>query len=220
MAHYEVLCSLWLQGVCVALGYKGDEVKRYFLEYNFLNSSVTINLADGKVESQTKQREDWPVHLIDTGLNTNTGGRVRRLQPWLKDETFMLTYGDGLSNVDLHRLLEFHKSHKRLATITAVRPPARFGVLDLNGDLVPRFAEKVSEGWINGGFFVFEPGLFKYLRGDDTSLEADALEKIAGDGQLAAFKHGDFWQPMDTLRDLRILESAWQSGRPPWRVWE
>lgn len=205
----------------IALGYKGDTIKRYFLEYNLLNSSMTINLADGKVEPQAKEREDWIVHLIDTGLDTNTGGRLRRLEPYLKDETFMMTYGDGLSNVDLRRLLEFHESHQRVATITAVRPPARFGALALNGDLVPRFVEKsqVSEGWINGGFFVFEPGLFKYLDDDSTSLEVDALEKIAADGQLVAFRHDDFWQPMDTLRDVRVLERAWQSGKPPWRVW-
>jgi len=207
---------------CIATGYKGEMIKRYFLEYNLLNSSITINLADGKVEPQTREHEDWTVHLIDTGLDTNTGGRLKRLQPWLKDETFMMTYGDGLSNVGLQKLIEFHRSHKRLATVTAVRPPARFGALVLNGDRVLTFAEKsqMSEGWINGGFFVFEPEIFKYLHDDDTSLEVDALERIATDGQLVAFRHDDFWQPMDTLRDVRVLESAWQSGRPPWRVWK
>jgi glucose-1-phosphate cytidylyltransferase len=206
----------------VALGYKGEMVKRYFLDYCTLEGNATINLADGKVRTHEFEREDWIVHLIDTGLGTFTGGRVKRLEPWLKNETFMVTYGDGVSNVDLQELLRFHKSHQRLATVTAVRPPARFGALVLDGDFVPQFTEKsqVAEGWINGGYFVFEPGAFQYLSGDNTSLEADALEHLAGDRQLAAYKHEGFWQCMDTLRDVRLLESLWQSGNPPWKVWK
>ena len=162
------------------------------------------------------------MHLMDTGLNTNTGGRVKRLESLLKGETFMLTYGDGVSDVNLQDLLDFHRTQGRLATVTAVRPPARFGGLIFDGDLVEEFTEKplIGEGWINGGFMVFEPRLFDYLEGDDTSLEADALEKLAADGQLAAYRHDRFWQCMDTLRDVRRLESLWQSDKAPWKVWD
>lgn len=206
----------------IALGYKGEVIKRYFLDYYTLNGSMTINLASGEVQVQEKECEDWLVHLIDTGLNTLTGGRVKRLEPWLRDGTFMVTYGDGVSNLDLNQLLRFHRSHGRLATVTAVRPPARFGGLVFDGDLVTEFTEKpqTGEGWINGGFLVFEPGVFDYLEGDDSSLEADALERLAADGQLAAYRHDGFWQCMDHLRDVRLLQSLWQSGTPPWRVWE
>ena len=205
----------------IALGYKGDMIKRYFLDYYALNGSMTINLSNGDVQAHNKECEDWTVHLIDTGLNTYTGGRVKRVEPWLKDETFMVTYGDGVSDIDLHDLLDFHRSHGCLATVTAVRPPARFGGLIFDGDLVAEFTEKpqIGEGWINGGFLVFEPGVFTYLEGDDTSLEADALERLASDSQLAAYRHGGFWQCMDHLRDVRLLESLWQKGRPPWKVW-
>ena len=206
----------------VALGYKGEVIKRYFLDYHTLNGSMTINLSSGHVEIHKRECEDWIVHLIETGLVTNTGGRVGRLRPWLKDETFMATYGDGVSDIDLRNLLSFHRSHGRLATVTAVRPPARFGGLIFNGDLVADFTEKpqIGEGWINGGFFVFEPGVFDYLGGDDTSLEIDGLERLAADGELAAYRHDCFWHCMDTLRDVRFLENLWQSGKPPWKVWE
>ena len=161
------------------------------------------------------------VHLKDTGLETNTGGRVKRLEPWLKDGTFMLTYGDGVSNVDLGRLLEFHKSHGRVATVTAVRPPARFGGLIFSGDLVTEFTEKpqIGEGWINGGFMVFEPAVIDYLADDNSSLEADALENLAAEKQLVAFRHEEFWQCMDTMREVRMLQSLWSSNNPPWKVW-
>ncbi len=206
----------------VALGYKSEVIKRYFFEYLTLTGSLKVNLSDGSVETYEKKCEDWAVHLIETGLDTNTGGRVKRLQPWLPGGTFMLTYGDGVSNLNLNKLLDFHRSHGRLATVTAVRPPARFGGLILDGDIVKEFSEKplMGEGWINGGFMVFEPGVFDYLKGDSTSLEADALEQLATDHQLVAYKHDGFWQCMDTLRDMRLLESLWQSGRAPWKVWE
>jgi glucose-1-phosphate cytidylyltransferase len=205
----------------IALGYKGEVIKRYFLDYYTLNGSITINLASGEVQVQEKECEDWLVHLMDTGLNTLTGGRVKRLEPWLQDGTFMVTYGDGVSNLDVNRLLHFHRSHGRLATVTAVRPPARFGGLIFDGDLVVEFTEKpqTGEGWINGGFLVFEPGIFDYLESDDPSLEVDALERLAVDGQLAAYRHDGFWQCMDHLRDVRLLQSLWQSGNPPWKVW-
>jgi len=206
----------------IALGYKGEVVKRYFVDYCALEGNMTISLSDGKVSAYDTGREEWLVDLIDTGLRTYTGGRVKRLEQWLKDQTFMVTYGDGVSNIDLCDLVRFHRTHHRLATVAAVRPPARFGALVLEGDFVPRFTEKsqVAEGWINGGYFVFEPGVFQYLSGDSTSLEADALERLARDGQLAAYRHEGFWQCMDTLRDVRMLEHLWQSGNPPWRVWK
>ena len=206
----------------VALGYKGEVIKRYFLDYYRFNASMTIDLSDGEVQLYDKESENWIVHLVDTGLDTSTGGRIRRLEPWLKDETFMVTYGDGVSDLDFQDLLRFHRSHGRLATVTAVRPPARFGGLIFDGDLIAEFTEKpqIGEGWINGGFMVFEASIFDYLEGDDTSLEADALERLAIDGQLAAYQHEGFWQCMDTLRDVRLLESLWESGKPPWRVWD
>jgi len=204
-----------------ALGYKGEVIKRYFLDYYHLKKSMTIDLSRGHVEVHEEQCEDWLVHLFDTGLDTLTGTRVKRLEPWLSDGTFMATYGDGVSDIDLHELLRFHRSHGRIATVTAVRPPARFGGLTFEGDLVTQFIEKpqIGEGWINGGFLVLEPSIFKYLEGDNISLESDALERLAADGQLVAYRHAGFWQCMDTLRDKRLLESLWQEGRAPWKVW-
>ncbi|MCX7734995.1 MAG: glucose-1-phosphate cytidylyltransferase [bacterium] len=206
----------------IALGYKGEVIKRYFLEYYRMNTDITINLATGDVMTQGTRKDDWIVHLIDTGLNTLTGGRVKRLEKWLKGETFMITYGDGVSDINLQELLKFHRSHGKIGTVTAVRPPARFGGIIFNGDMVYKFTEKpqIGEGWINGGFMVFEPRVFDYIQGDNTSLEADVLESLADDGELAAFKHEGFWQCMDTLRDVRLLESLWQSGKPPWKVWD
>jgi len=204
----------------IALGYKGEIIKRYFLDYYNLKNSMTIDLSSGKVQVHERECDDWIVHLIDTGNETNTGGRLKRLEAWLKDSTFMLTYGDGVSNVDLQDLLRFHRSHRRIATVTAVRPPARFGGLIFEGDLVAEFTEKpqIGEGWINGGFMVFEAGVFRYLEGDQTSLEAHALERLAADSQLAAYRHDGFWQGMDTLREKRLLERLWQEGRAPWHV--
>jgi glucose-1-phosphate cytidylyltransferase len=205
----------------VALGYRGDVIKRYFHDYYAFNGSMRIQLRAGQIEAHEREVEDWSVNLIDTGLETNTGGRVRRLRRWLGDTRFMLTYGDGVSDVDLRALLAFHEAHGRIATITAVRPPARFGAVVFDGDLVQRFAEKaqVGEGWINGGFMVFEPQVFEYLTGDDVSLEADALERLAGDRQLAAYRHEGSWQCMDTLRDKRQLQAAWEGGHAFWKVW-
>ena len=206
----------------IALGYRGDMIKRYFLDYYALNNDLTVNLANGETGIRERQTEDWLVHLIDTGLLTNTGGRTRRLRGQLGDDTFMLTYGDGVSNIDLGALLDFHRAHGKVATVTAVRPPARFGGLEFEGERVVRFTEKpqIGEGWINGGFAVFEPGIFDYLEDDRTSLEAEMLEKLAADGQLVAFRHPDFWQCMDTLRDRQMLEKMWESGSPPWKVWK
>lgn len=219
MKHYS---HFGFDEFLIALGYKGEEVKRYFLDYYKLNGSMTVNLGNGSVETSGKECENWIVHLIDTGLQTLTGGRIKRLESWLKRETFMATYGDGVCDINLSNLLQFHRSHGRLATVTAVRPPARFGGLVFDGDLVADFTEKsqIGEGWINGGYLVFEPGIFDYLSGDNSSLEADALEKLAEDKQLVAYRHEQFWQCMDTKRDMRLLESLWASGDTPWKVWE
>jgi len=206
----------------IALGYRGEVIKRYFLDYHSLNGSMTVELASGRTITRASECEEWMVHLIDTGQETYTGGRVKRLEPSLKDGTFMVTYGDGLCDVDLRELLRFHRSHGRVATVTAMRPPARFGGLIFDGDLVAEFTEKpqAGEGWINGGFLVFEPNIFDYLGGDKSSLEADTLERLAADGQLAAYRHENFWQCMDTLRDKRLLESLWLDKRAPWKTWE
>ena len=206
----------------VAVGYKGELIKRFFVDYHSLSSNMTVRVGDGKVDThRSGATEDWIVHLIDTGAETNTGGRLKRLQPILGNEPFLLTYGDGVSNVPLDQLVAFHKSHGKVATITAVRPPARFGGLLLDGPMVTEFQEKpqIGEGWINGGFMVFEPKIFEYLNADADSLEATALEKLAGHRQLAAMKHDQFWQCMDTLRELKLLERLWEGGHPPWKVW-
>jgi glucose-1-phosphate cytidylyltransferase len=206
----------------VALGYRGEVIKEFFLRYYYHQSDLSIHLADGRADVHKGDREDWVIHLIDTGLRTESGGRVKRLAPWLRGETFMMTYGDGVTNVNVRELVAFHRRHGKLATVTAVRPPARFGGLSFEGDLVDRFIEKpqIGEGWINGGFFVLEPGVLDYIEGDETLFEREPLERLAQDRQLAAYRHDDFWQCMDTLRDVRLLESLWQEGRAPWKVWE
>jgi glucose-1-phosphate cytidylyltransferase len=206
---------------CIALGYLGDYVKDYFLNCFNLSGNMKVDFASHSVERNNHDWENWVVHLIETGSETLTGGRIRKLKPWLSSETFMVTYGDGVSDVDLTALVRFHRSHGRLATVTAVRPPARFGGLILDGDQVSAFAEKpmAREGWINGGFLVFEPGVFEYLERDPCSLEGHALEQIAADGQLFAFRHDGFWQCMDTLREKDYLESLWRQNAAPWKTW-
>jgi glucose-1-phosphate cytidylyltransferase len=206
----------------IALGYKGEVIKKYMVDYRSLNSNLTVNLRTGTVKAHRGYQPNWTVELVDTGIPTLTGGRIKRLAPWLKHETFMLTWGDGVSDVDLRALLDFHRSHGKLATLTAVRPPARFGHLRLCNNQVVEFSEKpqAREGWINGAFFVLEPEVFDYIDGDDTQWEREPLERLAKDGQLMAYRHTSFWQCMDTLRDKRLLESLWQSGNPPWKVWE
>ena len=219
LKHYD---AFGFNEFYVALGYKGEYIKRYFLDYAALSGSLRLNTRRNAVMPLDRAAEDWDLHLIETGPTTNTGGRVRRMAPHLSGSTFMVTYGDGVADVDLRKLLEFHKSHGKIATVTAVRPPARFGGLLFDGDMVAQFTEKpqAGEGWINGGYLVFEPAIFDYLDADQTSLEAQTLEKLAAGGQLAAYKHDGFWQCMDTLRDKRILEELWAKGSPPWKVWE
>lgn len=205
----------------IALGYKGEVIKRFFLDYYVLDRSVTVNLGTGDVQIHHKHAEDWVIHLVDTGLNTMTGGRLLRLRDWLQDDRFMVTYGDGVSDVDLPDLLKFHESSGCLATITAVRPPSRFGGLVVDGNHVVDFIEKpqIGEGWINGGFAVLEPGIFKYLKNDQSILEKDLYEQLAQDSQLSAYRHTAFWQCMDTMRELNLLEALWQSGGAPWKIW-
>ena len=204
----------------LALGYKGEVVKRYFLDHYSLGGSLRVNLASGWVEDLEKETEPWVVNLMDTGQNTQTGGRIKRLESYLRGGTFMVTYGDGLCDVNIQKVLDFHRSHGKIATITAVRPPARFGGLVFEGDFVREFSEKpqIGEGWINGGYFVFEPEIFDYIGGDDTLLELTPLERLAQESQLVAYRHEGFWQCMDTLREKKILENLWQSGQAPWKV--
>ena len=207
---------------CVALGYKGEEIKRYFIDYLDLSGSLTLKMDGHHVQRHESHPEDWTIHLMETGLNTITGGRVKRMAEMLRDGTFMMTYGDGVCDVNISKLLEFHRAHGKLATITAVRPPARFGGLEFDGDRVVRFTEKpqVGEGWINGGFFVLEPAVLDYIEGDATHFEGEPLERLASEGQLVAYRHDSFWQCMDTLRDKRLLESLWQEGHAPWKAWD
>ncbi len=205
----------------IALGYKSEYIKRYMIDYCSLTSDLTVTLKDGGVVRHDGARDDWSVSLVETGIKTQTGGRIKRLSPLLADGTFMLTWGDGVSNIDLHALLAFHRSHGRLVTITAVRPPARFGHLELRGDEVSEFSEKpqTGEGWINGAFFVVEPEALEYIDGDDTHWEREPLERLAKEGQLMAYRHYSFWQCMDTLRDRKLLDQLWASGQAPWKVW-
>jgi glucose-1-phosphate cytidylyltransferase len=205
----------------LALGHKGEVIKRFYLDYFELQTDIRVELATGAVRCNGQPREDWAVHLVDTGRDTATGGRIKRLEAALGRETFMVTYGDGVSDVDLNGLLRFHRSHGKLATVTAVRPPSRFGGLLMNGDFVDVFVEKpqLGEGWINGGFMVFEPGVLDYLQGDQDTLEIDALSRLAAEGQLCGYRHDGFWQCMDTLRDKRLLEQIWADDRAAWKVW-
>lgn len=202
----------------VALGYRQEFVKDYFRGLYSSSHDFTVDLSTGSIDYKHRSPLNWKVHLIDTGLGTMTGGRIKRLRSIVGDETFMCTYGDGLASIDVNHVLNFHRRLGRQATITGVRPPARFGVLEIEGDRVVSFEEKpqTSEGWINGGFFVFEPSIFDRIEDDDTVLEREPLAGLARDGQLSVYKHDGFWHPMDTLRDKRLLEELWATGAPPW----
>jgi glucose-1-phosphate cytidylyltransferase len=203
----------------VALGYKGDVIKEYFLNYRSLNCDFTVDLKSGTLRPHQQDQVDWIVTLVDTGANTMTGGRVKRLKDYIGNETFMLTYGDGVADIDLDKLLEFHKSHGKLVTMSAVRPAARFGELEFDGDTVSRFEEKpqLHDGWINGGFFVIEPKFLDLIEGDEVMLEREPLNKACMTGELMAFKHEGFWHCMDTKRDHELLEALWGKGAPPWK---
>jgi glucose-1-phosphate cytidylyltransferase len=217
LKHYS---HYGLNEFVVALGYKGEVIKRYFLDYLDLNGSLTVSLRDCAKTRHAPPSDNWTLHLMDTGINTITGGRLKRVGDKLRDGTFMMTYGDGVSDVDIDKLLKFHRAHGRLATVTAVRPPARFGCIEFDGDRVVNFTEKpqLGEGWINGGFFVLEPEVLDYIDGDDTHWEREPMERLAHDGQMMAYRHEGFWQCMDTLRDKRMLDAIWESGTVPWKA--
>lgn len=207
----------------VALGYKGDVIKRYFNDYASLSGDLTFHFGrNAEVERSTSLMPDWKVSLVETGDETLTGGRIKRLKSWVGDDTFLMTWGDGVSDVDINKLIEFHKSHGKLATVTAVRPQARYGHMRFEGDCVVAFEEKpqTAEGWINGAFFVLEPQVFDYIDGDMVMFEHAPLERLAADGQLMAYFHDGFWSAMDTLRDKKILQDLWETGGRPWAVWE
>jgi glucose-1-phosphate cytidylyltransferase len=211
--------SFGFQDFVLALGYKGEVIKNYFLNYHSISGDSIIDLATGQAKLIRPETPDWRISLIETGASTMTGGRLQRLKPLLAEEkTFMLTYGDGVSDVNISDLLKFHQSHGKIATLCAVRPPARFGRLILDDSLVTDFKEKAQgiEGWINGGFFVFERSIFDYLTDDHCVLEESPLQRLAADGQLEAFRHEGFWQCMDTLRDKHLLEELWQKQPAPW----
>lgn len=206
----------------VALGYRGEVIKEYFLNFFALNNDLTLDLASGTTTIHEGRQPKWKVHLVDTGATTQTGGRVKRIERWLgDDQTFMMTYGDGVADVDIGGLRRFHEKHGKLATVTTVRPPARFGGIVFDGDRVDEFTEKpqTGEGWINGGFFVLDRKVLPYIDSDLTLWEREPMERLAADGQLMAFRHQGFWQPMDTLRERRLLEELWNSGTAPWKTW-
>lgn len=208
-----------LRDFVIALGYRGESIKRYMAEHGRLHGDLRIDLGSGRIERQDAQRVNWRVELVDTGLRTQTGGRIRRLEPYLSGGTFLLAWGDGLSTVDIPAMIDFHRGHGRLATVLAVRPPARFGHLEFDGDRVIEFSEKpqAAEGWINGGVFVLEPGVFKYIDGDKTHWEREPMEALSAAGELMAFRHEGFWQCLDTPRDLALLNRLWASDEAPWR---
>ena len=202
----------------LALGYKAGIIKDYFLNYRAVNSDFTIDLGDGKLTTHQKSSVDWKVTLVDTGLNSMTGGRVKRMKEFIGKDMFLLTYGDGLADIDINELIALHRNHGKMVTVTAVHPSARVGELDIDGDIVTSFKEKpqVTQGWINGGYFVVEPEFFDLISNDSTILEKEPLEKVAEMGELRSFKHDGFWKCMDTKRDLDSLEEMWLSGNPPW----
>ena len=217
----SIYASHGFKDFLVACGYKGEVIKQYFHSFLVHNSDLFINLKDGSCNVANSAVPDWQIGIVDTGLNTLTGGRLLRLKNLIGDQTFMVTYGDGLADVNIKSLVAFHRGHGKLATISAVSPIARFGRLELNGDRVAQFAEKrqTGEGWINGGFFVFEPRVLDYIDDDQTSLEGKPLENLAAESQLMAYRHRGFWHPMDTMRDKQYLESLWASGKAPWKAW-
>lgn len=217
----KIYASYGFNEFVIALGYKSEYIKDFFINYRYHRQSISVTLKNGNVVVHEGDIEDWTVHLVDTGDNTQTGGRIKRLTSLIGNEPFMLTYGDGVSNINLKRLQDFHEKQGKLATLSTVRPPARFGALDLKGDQIRNFSEKpqTGEGWINGGFFVLEPKVLDYIKGDETIWERYPLEHLANDEQLVAYQHEGFWQCMDTLRDVDLLETLWSTGGAPWKNW-
>jgi glucose-1-phosphate cytidylyltransferase len=220
MMHYH---HYGYREFAIALGYKGDYIKRWFNDYNELTGTMTVNTATGRVKRHTRSLPDWSIDLVETGLKTGTGGRIKQLIKWMGGNgPFMLTWGDGVSDVDLDKLYRFHRAHGKLATMTAVRPPARYGHIEFDGDRVVEFTEKpqAAEGWINGAFFVLERGVADYLTSDDEMFEHAPMRHLAADGQLMAYRHNSFWQCMDTLREKKVLQQLWDTGKAPWKTWE
>ena len=219
MRHYA---TFGFNEFVIALGYRGDYIKRYFADYCSLRGNLKIDLKTGRIAPESNHQLDWTIELIDTGDGTMTGGRIKQLGPSLGNETFMLTWGDGVSDVNIPDLLAFHKKHGKIATVTAVRPAARYGLLEMDGDQVVSFTEKpqIGEGWINGAFFVLEPQVLDYIDGNDVMFEQSPMERLAADGQLMAFRHTGFWQCMDTLREKHLLEGLWNAGEAPWATWK
>jgi glucose-1-phosphate cytidylyltransferase len=218
MKHYS---TYGFREFILALGYKGEVIKRYFLDFFSMNQDFTVSVQNGHIQTiRHREVEQWQVHLVDTGLSTLTGGRMQKIKHLIDSKTFMMTYGDGVSDINLDALLTFHKQHKHLVTLTAVRPPARFGALEFEGVQIHHFKEKstLHEGWINGGFFVIEPEALQCIDGD-VMWEHAPMENLAAQGKLCGYQHEGFWQCMDTARDLRYLESLWATEKPPWKVW-
>ncbi|MBO1325501.1 glucose-1-phosphate cytidylyltransferase [Acetobacter sp. TBRC 12305] len=204
----------------IPLGYKAEMIKQYFANYHLLSADITVDLQNESISMLKRTAEPWRVTLVDTGLETMTGGRLKRLRPYLDDEPFCMTYGDGVAEIKVSNTVDFHKSHGRLATVTAVKPPARFGTLEIENGRVGAFREKpIEQDYVNGGFFVLSPGVFDYLEDDETVFERGPLERLAQDGELMALKHDAFWHSMDTLRDKRHLDELWATQQAPWRIW-
>jgi len=217
----KIYAAHGLMDFVVCLGYKGYLIKEYFANYFLHMSDVTFDMSKNKMEVHEGKAEPWKVTLVDTGDNTQTGGRLGRVRRYLDDSTFCMTYGDGVGDVNIKALLEFHRQHGKRATVTAVQPPGRFGAMEIVGNAVRHFLEKPKggEGWINGGFFVLEPGVLDLISGDETFWEKSPMETLAQKDQLQAYRHHGFWHPMDTMRDKTLLESLWVSGKAPWKVW-
>ena len=205
----------------MALGYKGEIIKDFFLNYHAFMNDLTVDISTGNAKWYNSHNDNWKVHLLETGDNTQTGGRIKRAMEFAGRERVMATYGDGIANINIKKLIEFHKKHGKLATLTAVRPPARFGGLVFDGDQVVKFSEKpqAGEGWINGGFFVLDPEVADYIEGDAIPFEKKPLDNLAKEGQLMAYKHEGYWQPMDVIREKELLQNLWESGNAPWKVW-
>ncbi len=205
----------------IAMGYKSEVIRSYFLNYYYHHCNMTVNLGNGEIEIEDGDHDDWKVYLADTGDKTQTGGRIKRLREWIGDQTFMFTYGDGVSDINIDELIKFHKQNGKLATVTAIRPPFRFGSIITEGDFVHEFLEKpiTGENWASGGFFVLEPDVLEYISGDDMPWEGKPIEQLTKEGQLVAFRHEGFWQCMDTIRDVQYLEGLWSQGIAPWKTW-
>ncbi len=206
----------------IAAGYKAEVIKEYFLNFYAINNDITIDLSNGKTVVHDGNQPKWKIHIIDTGLYTQTGGRLKRLKKWLEgEETFMFTYGDGVADININELLAFHKLHGKLATVTTVRTPARFGRIGFKGDSIAEFYEKpeTGEGWINGGYFILKPQVIDYIENDESIWERDPVEKLAHNGQLMGYRHYGFWSCMDTLKEKNFLEDLWDSGKAPWKIW-